>query len=115
MSPLRMVAPDGAGWHTGCRIGMIRKKSSKKFQLCARARARCSAACAAMKQGLQVPWMAVVTMAYAHHPSFFRLLVHCDRRQASIDQAPGPHSATIRISPPQMKWNMIAGTCSAYM
>ena len=33
-----------------------------------------AAAYAAMKQALQVPWMGVVTMAYAHYPSFFRVL-----------------------------------------
>jgi hypothetical protein len=33
-----------------------------------------AAAYAAMKQALQVPWMGVVTMAYAHYPTFFRVL-----------------------------------------
>ncbi|MBU6259140.1 MAG: hypothetical protein KGL18_01700 [Burkholderiales bacterium] len=33
-----------------------------------------AAAYAEMKQALQVPWMGVVTMAYAHYPSFFRAL-----------------------------------------
>jgi hypothetical protein len=28
----------------------------------------------AMKQALQVPWMGVVTMAYAHYPTFFAVL-----------------------------------------
>ena len=27
-----------------------------------------------MKEALQVPWMGVVTMAYAHYPAFFREL-----------------------------------------
>ena len=34
----------------------------------------CAAAYAAMKQALQVPWMGVVTMVYAHYPTFFRVL-----------------------------------------
>lgn len=29
-----------------------------------------------MKSALQVPWMGVVTMAYAHYPDFFRTLWH---------------------------------------
>lgn len=33
-----------------------------------------AAAYAAMKQALQVPWMGVVTMAYANYPTFFRVL-----------------------------------------
>ncbi len=33
-----------------------------------------AAAYAKMKQALQVPWMGVVTMAYAHYPTFFRTL-----------------------------------------
>ena len=44
-----------------------------------------------MKQALQVPWMGVVTMAYAHYPSFFAVLWEglkpLVRSSAYVDQA----------------------------
>jgi hypothetical protein len=60
-----------------------------------------AAAYAAMKQALQVPWMGVVTMAYAHYPTFFRVLwqglepvvrsrgfvEHCSAVRARAEQA----------------------------
>jgi hypothetical protein len=60
-----------------------------------------AAAYAAMKQALQVPWMGVVTMAYAHYPTFFRSLwqglepivrsarfvEHCREVRAQAEQA----------------------------
>ncbi|MDE2271490.1 MAG: hypothetical protein KGJ94_05845 [Xanthomonadaceae bacterium] len=60
-----------------------------------------AAAYAAMKQALQAPWMGVVTMAYAHYPSFFRVLwqglepivgsaafvEHCSAMRAQAEQS----------------------------
>ncbi len=60
-----------------------------------------AASYAAMKQALQVPWMGVVTMAYAHYPTFFRVLweglepivrstafvAHCGAMRAQAEQA----------------------------
>jgi len=69
---------------------------------------------AEMKTALQVPWMGVVTMAFAHYPNFFAVLweglkplvasrafvEHCQARQTAVEAAVaelGPPAITARL------------------